>query len=110
MKQTIFDDKRGPPTANRPLARKSIRVRGLPSAPEGRHIFLLAVGFFREVRGKRLRDGYTSLSLCRPKLTAIAASTLSISSLSTRPIFSRRRLLSKVRICSKSTTESLVNP
>ena len=53
---------------------------------------------------------HTRRSLGKPKLTAIAESTFSISSVSSRPIFSRSRRLSKVRICSKSTTESLVSP
>ena len=46
----------------------------------------------------------------RPKLTAMAASTFSITAPSTWPIRSRSRRLSSVRICSSSTTDSLGSP
>ncbi len=44
------------------------------------------------------------------KDTAIAASTCCMMSSSTRPIFSRRRFLSKVRICSSKMMESRGRP
>ena len=57
-----------------------------------------------------VRDGYTRWLPVRPKLTAMAASTCSITAPSTRPILSRRRRLSSVRICSSRITESLGRP
>lgn len=50
------------------------------------------------------------VSVCRPKLTAMALSTRCICVSSSRPMCSRSRFLSRVRICSSSTTESLGNP
>lgn len=52
----------------------------------------------------------TSCWLDRPKLTAMAPSTFFITCSSTRPICSRSRRLSRVRICSNSTMESLGRP
>ena len=55
-------------------------------------------------------SGYISRLRGRPKLTAMAASTFSMTSLSTRPIRSRKRRLSSVRICSNRTTDSFGRP
>ena len=67
----------------------------------------------REKRPSR-RDGlffsHTSRDWGRPKLTAMAASTRSITSLSTCPIRWRRRCLSSVRTCSSRITDSLGRP
>ena len=49
-------------------------------------------------------------TLPRPKLTASASSTWRIARSSSVPIFSRRRRLSSVRICSVRMIESLVSP
>ena len=46
----------------------------------------------------------------RPKLTEMAQSTFCISASGRCPIFSRRRCLSRVRICSSKMTESRVKP
>ena len=53
---------------------------------------------------------HTRRSWGSPKDTAIAASTCCMMSSSTRPIFSRRRFLSKVRICSSRMMESRGRP
>ena len=45
-----------------------------------------------------------------PKLTASASSTCRMAFSSSEPIFSRRRRLSSVRICSVRMMESLVSP
>lgn len=71
-------------------------------------------GHWREKEKERLRRGdapdYTSLGWESPKLTAMAASTRCITSLSTCPIRCRSRCLSSVRTCSRRTTDSLGRP
>ena len=54
--------------------------------------------------------GHTRWLPVSPKLTAMAASTFSITAPSTRPMRSRSRFLSKVRICSSKITESFGRP
>ena len=94
----------------------------LPFCPSrGRGTFLpSADGKSQSIRKKRIPHKricaffrrYTAYPCTEPspKLTASASSTCRMAFSSSEPIFSRRRRLSSVRICSVRMMESLVSP
>ena len=99
--------------SGRPLTRLCMQRAATPLKNAG--IFEKRVELFRHAETACLEEPgrpphQTSCWLDRPKLTAMAPSTFFITCSSTRPICSRSRRLSRVRICSNSTMESLGRP
>ena len=99
--------------SGRPLTRLCMQRAATPLKNAG--IFEKRVELFRHAETACLEEPgrpphQTSCWLDSPKLTAMAPSTFFITCSSTRPICSRSRRLSRVRICSNSTMESLGRP